>query len=111
MSLKKKKCKPCKGGEDPLDKKAIKKYRKELKHDWEVVDDKKIRIKLGVEDFEQAVKLFNDIADIAENQGHHPDMCITNYNHLSVVLYTHKIEGLHENDFIMASKIEELLKT
>ena len=59
-------------------------------------------------DFVEAMKFVNRVADLAEEQGHHPDILI-HWNTVDLVLWTHKIGGLHENDFILAAKIQKLL--
>lgn len=61
------------------------------------------------DDFQQTVDFLNTVAKLAEEQGHHPDLMIYNYNNLLVMLYTHSIDGITEKDFIMAAKIEDLL--
>lgn len=74
---------------------------------WSSLEDKRIEKKFNFKDFIEAMKFVNKLADLAEEQGHHPDFCV-HYNEVKVTLWTHKIDGLHENDFIMASKIDEL---
>ncbi len=61
------------------------------------------------EDFKNAIQFVNRVADVAEEQGHHPDIAI-HWNRVDLVLWTHKIEGLHQNDFILAAKIDRLLE-
>ncbi len=60
-----------------------------------------------VKDFRRAMALANEIAEIAESQGHHPDLLVQ-WGRLKVTLFTHAIDGLHENDFIMAARIDAL---
>ena len=60
------------------------------------------------EDFKKAIEFVNRVAEIAEEQGHHPDIAI-HWNKVDLVLWTHKIGGLHENDFILAAKVDQLL--
>jgi 4a-hydroxytetrahydrobiopterin dehydratase len=62
-----------------------------------------------LEDFKAAIEFVNRVADLAERQGHHPDIAI-HWNKVELVLWTHKIGGLHENDFILAAKIDRLLE-
>ena len=61
------------------------------------------------EDFRKAMEFVNRVADVAEEQGHHPDIAI-HWNKVELVLWTHKIGGLHENDFILAARISRLLE-
>jgi len=69
----------------------------------------KIKKTFVFKDFLEAVEFVNKIADIAEAEGHHPDICIHSYKKVDVELTTHAIGGLSENDFILAAKIGELL--
>jgi 4a-hydroxytetrahydrobiopterin dehydratase len=105
--LAKKKCVPCEGGVSPLEPEQIKEYQKEVHKDWEVLDNTKIKRDFAFVNFIQTMEVANKIADIAEEQGHHPDMHIS-YGKLQVELWTHAINGLSENDFILASKIDKI---
>lgn len=62
-----------------------------------------------LEDFRKAVEFVNRVAEIAEEEGHHPDIAI-HWNRVDLTLWTHKIGGLHENDFILAAKVDRLLE-
>lgn len=68
----------------------------------------KLTLDLKLKNFPRAVSLLNEIADLAETEGHHPDLSLYSWNRLKVELYTHAIDGLSLNDFILASKIDEL---
>jgi len=107
MELKKKKCKPCEGGVDPLKPDQIIEYQKELKSEWEVIDQKKIRQTYSFKDFKLALDFANKVGDIAEDEQHHPDIHVY-YGKVVIDLATHAIGGLSENDFIVAAKIEDL---
>lgn len=107
MKLAEKKCVPCEGGTPPLGREDINKYFGELSEGWEVLGDKKIKKTFVFKDFLEAVGFVNKIADIAEAEGHHPDIRIHSYKKVDVELTTHAIGGLSENDFILAAKIEE----
>ena len=111
-------CKPCEGGTKPLTKEEIEKYLSLLKTTWEVEDDsssreamdgqgKEIEKKFKFKDFKDAMVFVNKVADLAESEGHHPDIKI-NYNKVKITLSTHAIGGLSVNDFIMATKIEKI---
>lgn len=110
MDLTQKKCVPCEGGIPPYDENKIKDYLTVLKTKWEVVDNKKLKKEFKFKDFKEAMTFVNKVADIAEEENHHPDISIY-YSKVVIELWTHKIGGLHENDFIMASKIERLEST
>ncbi len=109
MELTQKKCKPCEGGVPTLTEHQVENYRKTLKTKWEVEDNRKIRRPFEFKDFKGTINFVNKVADIAEEEGHHPDMHIY-YNMLVIELTTHAICGLSENDFILAAKIEELVQ-
>lgn len=74
---------------------------------WEFLESSKIVKEFKFGDFVQAMKFVNQIAEIAENEGHHPDISIR-YNKVEITLWTHFVKGLSENDFIVAAKIENI---
>ncbi len=108
MSLLDKKCVPCEGGACPLKLHEFESLLAELKENWEVLDEKKIRHEFIFKDFLEAMAFVNKVAALAENEGHHPDLHIF-YNKVQIELWTHTIGGLSENDFILAAKIEGLV--
>lgn len=83
-----------------------KKMMAELHSDWELKEDK-IEREFKFKDFREAMSFVNKVAEIAEGEGHHPDMEIK-YNKVEIELSTHAIHGLSENDFIVAAKIDKL---
>lgn len=104
-----KKCVPCQGGIDPLTAEEIKPYLAQLPDGWEVMEDKKLVRMFKFKDFVEALAFVNKVGEVAEEQGHHPDIYFT-WGRAKIELWTHKIKGLHENDFILAAKISELTK-
>ena len=106
--LTQKKCVPCKGGVSPFTADEIEEYMKQLKTPWEVVDDLKIQQKFSFKDFVEAMAFVNKVAELAEDEGHHPDIHVVGYNTVTIELNTHAIGGLSINDFIVARKIEVL---
>jgi len=112
QNLASKTCVPCEGGTPPLDKKQIVAYLNELgsnaawSHAYEEGAEK-IRRQLQFKDFTAAMNFVNKVAALAERESHHPDIHIW-YNKVLVVLWTHAVKGLTENDFIMAAKINAL---
>ncbi|MBI2641543.1 4a-hydroxytetrahydrobiopterin dehydratase [Candidatus Roizmanbacteria bacterium] len=106
--LSEKKCVPCEGGIQPMTPEEIMKYLPQLERKWDVVDNKKITHTFKFKDFKEAVSFVNKVAHLAESQGHHPNIHIY-YNRVKIVLYTHAINGLFQNDFILAAKIEQLV--
>ncbi len=102
-----KKCVPCEGGIPPLTYQVAGELLTQL-NDWMLVDDAKLLAKtFRFKNFAENMRFVNDIARIAEAEGHHPDLSIS-YDTLSVELTTHAIDGLSENDFIVAAKIDAL---
>ena len=106
----KKKCIPCQGGIPPLKSKEISKLLIQLENGWEVYKNKEIRKKYLFNKYADAIIFSNKIADLAEEEDHHPLIHI-NYKEVVIILFTHKINGLHENDFILASKCDLILKS
>ncbi|HVZ12267.1 MAG TPA: 4a-hydroxytetrahydrobiopterin dehydratase [Patescibacteria group bacterium] len=107
MDLTKKKCVPCEGGVDPFTDEEIKTYQSYLKTQWDIVDGKKIERMFKFKDFREAMEFVNKVADIANEEDHHPDILI-NYSRVTITLWTHAIGGLSANDFIVAAKIEKI---
>lgn len=102
-----KKCVPCEIGTSPLTEAEYKPLLESLELEWQVIDDKKIKHLFKFKDFKEAMIFVNKIADIAESEGHHPDIYIY-YNKVTIELTTHASQGLSENDFILAAKIETI---
>jgi 4a-hydroxytetrahydrobiopterin dehydratase len=107
--LTEKKCVPCEEGTEPLNTKQIEEYTGKLETEWEVLENKKIYKEFPFENFMRGMEFANKVAAIAEEENHHPDMCV-HYPKVDITLSTHNIGGLSENDFILAAKIEKLLK-
>jgi 4a-hydroxytetrahydrobiopterin dehydratase len=100
-------CFACEGGTPPMKHDEIVKYHKEVNGEWEVIKDHSIKRKFKFKDFKEAMKFVNNVADIANHEGHHPDIYIF-YNIVDLELFTHAVKGLSENDFIMAAKIDKI---
>jgi len=107
--LAQKECIPCKGGVDPLKGDELKKLQSVLGNDWDVVNEHHLEKQYKLKDWAQAMKLANAISEIAEDQNHHPDLEVS-YGSLKVTIFTHKIDGLTESDFVFAAKVEEASK-
>jgi 4a-hydroxytetrahydrobiopterin dehydratase len=104
MNLIEQKCVPCEVGGTPLTEKETAFYMKDIPG-WELAaDNKKLSRKFSFKDFKQSMAFVNKVADIAEEEGHHPDMFIY-YNKVNFELWTHEVGGLSVNDFILAAKI------
>jgi len=105
MKLANKKCVPCEGGISPLKSKEIGEFRKELHADWKIIEGKMLQREFMFVNFRHTMDFVNKVAEIAEEEGHHPDMHVQ-YSKLVIELWTHAINGLSENDFILAAKID-----
>jgi 4a-hydroxytetrahydrobiopterin dehydratase len=108
MDLTQKHCVPCEGGTPPLSPAEVVKYHARIPG-WKVLDNRKIIKGFTFKDFKEAMVFVNKVADIAEAESHHPDLHIS-YDKVRVELWTHAVAGLSENDFILAAKIDALLR-
>jgi 4a-hydroxytetrahydrobiopterin dehydratase len=100
-------CTPCRGGVPPMEQTEAERYLREAPG-WALMNGgKRIERKFQLKNFRDALALVNRIGALAEDEGHHPDISF-GWGHVTVSLHTHKIKGLHENDFIMAAKINRL---
>ncbi len=109
MNLANKKCVPCEVKMPPMKEDEIQKHLSYLSLEWKVTDSIKIANEFKCKNFKEAMRFVNDIAEIAEQEGHHPDIFIS-YNKVKIELWTHFIGGLSVNDFILAAKIENIFK-
>ena len=101
-----KECVPCRGGVPPLQGEEIAKLLPEL-NGWEVVAGHHLKKKYGFSNFRESLVFVNRVGELAEEQGHHPDICF-GWGSAEISIWTHKIDGLTESDFILAAKIDEL---
>lgn len=105
-------CVPCRGGEPTVTEEEIREYHPQVS-DWEIfeVDGvKRLRRTFKFKDFAKALAFTQQVGDTAEEQDHHP-VIVTEWGKVTVTWWTHKIRGLHRNDFIMAAKTDELYAT
>ncbi len=101
-------CVPCRGGIPPLKGKELEDMKRKLSG-WEVVKEHHLHRAYKFPDFAQALAFVNRVGDLAEQQGHHPDIMLT-WGKVEIAIWTHKIDGLTESDFILAAKIDQLYK-
>lgn len=102
-----KKCVACEGGIDPLTREQIAEFAPQVP-EWKISEDaKSISRVFRFKDFKEAMAFANKVGDIAESEGHHPDMEV-GWGRVGITLTTHAINGLHDNDFIVAAKIDTL---
>lgn len=109
QSLAARTCVPCRGGTPPMRSDEIAPLRPFVPQ-WEVAQEKKLCRTFRFKDFVTALDFVNRIGALAEEQGHHPDLCF-GWGKVEVTLLTHKIQGLTESDFIFAAKIDLLAET
>ncbi len=107
MDLSKKKCKPCEGGITPLDQNKVAEYKKHIQDDWKVTENNKISKEYSFVNYKHTMDFVNKVANLAEEEGHHPVIHVY-YGKVVIELWTFTINGLSENDFILASKIDKL---
>ena len=101
-------CVPCKGGIPPLKGKKLKTLQNQLGNDWNVIDEHHLEKEWKLNDFQTALDITNRIGSLAEEQGHHPDIYLT-WGKVGIKLWTHKIDGLTDSDFILAAKIDSII--
>ena len=108
MELKEKVCVPCQGGIPPLDCAGAEQLLDQTPA-WSVSENcDRISRSFKFNDFVATLEFVNKVAEISEEEGHHPDISF-GWGYAEIMIYTHKINGLHENDFILAAKIDLLM--
>ena len=109
-NLKDKKCVPCEGGVIPFDISEIHKYQKKV-DGWDILQDTKKKFflnkRFNFNNFIESQEFINKVGEISEDEGHHPDISF-GWGYAEIKITTHAIEGLSENDFILAAKIDQL---
>jgi 4a-hydroxytetrahydrobiopterin dehydratase len=101
-----KKCVPCQGGVPPLKEDQVRPLLAQLDQ-WQVVRNHHLQREFTFPDFVSALAFVNKVGEVAEAEGHHPDLYLT-WGQARVEIWTHKIDGLTESDFILAAKIDQL---
>ena len=101
-------CVPCKGGIPPFAREQIDTYLADLGNDWRVVDDHHLEKEYGFKNFREALDFTNRVGELAEELGHHPDIHLA-WGKVKLTVWTHKIDGLHESDFVFAAKADRVL--
>jgi 4a-hydroxytetrahydrobiopterin dehydratase len=99
-------CVPCRGGVPPIKGKELQQIKQQVPQ-WKVVNEHHITRVFTFPDFKQALEFVNRVGETAEQQGHHPDILLT-WGKAEITMWTHKIDGLTQSDFIMAAKIDQL---
>ena len=99
-------CVPCRGGVPPLKGAELQQILQQVPQ-WKAINQHHITRAFTFPDFKQALAFVNRVGEVAEQQGHHPDILLT-WGNAEITLWTHKIDGLTRSDFIMAAKIDQL---
>ncbi len=105
--LAEKECVPCKGGVPPLRGGELAKLAKQLNSGWQVVKEHHLEKEYKFKDFREALEFTNKVGSLAEAQGHHPDIYLA-WGKVRLTIWTHKIDGLTESDFVFAAKADRL---
>lgn len=98
-------CVPCRGGVPPLAANELERLLDLLDDEWGVINEHHLRREFSFPDFVSALGFTNSVGDLAEAEGHHPDIHLA-WGRVAVEIWTHKIDGLTESDFVLAAKIE-----
>src|SRR5437016_7577130 len=106
-ALAEKKCAPCDGGTPRLQGAELEKLAKQLKSGWTVVKEHHLEKEFKFKDFREALDFTNQVGELAEAQGHHPDIYL-GWGQVKVTIWTHSAKGLTESDFVLAAKIDKL---
>lgn len=100
-------CVPCRGGVPPLAGEELDTFHAELGDTWELVESHHLEKLFSFDDFRQALDFTNKVGELAEEQDHHPDIYLA-WGRVKVTIWTHKIDGLTESDFVFAAKVDAL---
>ena len=99
-------CVPCRGGVPPLQGEELSRLQKQVEG-WDVIQGHHLHKAYTFPDFKSALAFVNRVGEVAEEQGHHPDISLT-WGKVEITIWTHKIDGLTESDFILAAKLDQL---
>jgi 4a-hydroxytetrahydrobiopterin dehydratase len=102
-------CVPCKGGVPPLTPAEAQPLLDQLDDGWTIVDGHHLARTYGFKNFRLALDYVNAVGELAEAQGHHPDLALA-WGRVGVEIWTHKIDGLHESDFIFSAKCDRIYR-
>lgn len=105
--LAEKECVPCKGGIPPLEGEDLARLSRELDGGWQVINEHHLEKEYSFKNFRDALAFTDKLGELAEAQGHHPDIHLA-WGRVRVTIWTHKIDGLTESDFVLAAKADRL---
>ena len=106
--LAKKTCIPCRGGVPPLKGAQLEDLQDKLKNDWKIINEHHLEKEYSFKNFKEVLDFTVKVGELAENQDHHPDIFLT-WGKVKVTIWTHKIDGLTESDFVFAAKTDREL--
>jgi 4a-hydroxytetrahydrobiopterin dehydratase len=106
-ALAEKQCVPCRGGVPPLKGERLQELAHQLQAGWKIIGEHHLERQFTFHDFREALIFTNKIGELAQTQGHHPDIHLS-WGKVGITIWTHKIDGLTESDFILAAKIDAL---
>ena len=106
-ALAEKECAACKGAVAALKGNELNKMKQELDGGWQVVNEHHLEKNYKFKDFREALSFTNKVGELAEAQGHHPDIYLA-WGKVKVTIWTHKVNGLTESDFVLAAKADRL---
>jgi 4a-hydroxytetrahydrobiopterin dehydratase len=106
-TLAQKSCIPCSGGIPPLTGKPLKSLHAQLQDEWALIEEHHLERTFPFPDFATALRFTNALGALAETEGHHPEITVT-WGRVTVRIWTHKIDGLTESDFVLAAKVERI---
>jgi len=106
-ALTEKECVPCKGDVPPLKGQNLSKLADQLDGGWQIVREHHLEKEYNFKNFREALDFTNKVGELAEAQGHHPDIYLA-WGKVKLTIWTHKIDGLTESDFILAAKADKL---
>lgn len=102
-------CAPCRGGVPPFTHEEVASYLADLGSGWATVDDHHLEKEYRFKNFREALSFTNRVGELAEELGHHPDIFLA-WGTVRLTVWTHKIDGLHEADFVFAAKADRLVE-
>jgi len=101
-------CLPCRGGVPPLKGEELDALQEKLGNGWQIINEHHLEKEYIFADFRQALDFTVKVGEVAENQGHHPDIYLA-WGKVKLTIWTHKIDGLTESDFILGAKVDRKL--
>ena len=101
-------CVPCRGGVPPLKGEQLEALQEKLGNGWQIINEHHLEKEYIFADFRQALDFTVKVGEVAENQGHHPDIYLA-WGKVKLTIWTHKIDGLTESDFILGAKVDQRL--